>query len=505
MSEQAFIRPEAIASARARIADLNRSFIGDDFVAAGAADVLPTLDPYSGEPMVAVEMADAELVGRAVRAGRDALAGPWGRTAQGDRATLLRALADRVMAEREELAILEALDVGKPITNCLTEDVPMTAETLRWYASLLDTYYDLSARRPSAVAQVVREPRGVVGIVLPWNYPLYTLALKLAPALASGNTVVAKPAEDTPLTTLRLAQLAIEVGFPAGVFNVVPGRGSVAGQAIGRHPDIDAINFTGSTEVGRMFLRYSADSNLKEVSLECGGKNPALVLPDVADLQPHMEAIATGFMINSGQVCSSISRLLLPSALREQAHAALDAAMRSWPIGDPMNVETRLGPLINDAQAAKVRDAVEAERARNNEILVSGATSTGSSDRLVRPTVFFDVDEKSDTWREEIFGPVLSVRYYDEVDAAIRSANDTSYGLSAYLFSNDAVLTSDVAARLDAGFVSINSFGEGDFSTPFGGFKLSGFGGKDKGIHSLDQYSRTKSIWWDMSAHPAGR
>lgn len=478
---------------------LDRAFVGDDFVAAGGADRLPNLNPYDGQLLCEVAMADAATVDSAVAAARAALGGAWGAASSETRATLMRALADRIEGAGEELAILEALDVGKPLANARAEDVALTVAVLRWYASLLDTYYDFaSQRRSGGLAQIRREAQGVVGIVLPWNYPLYTFALKLAPALAAGNSIVAKPAEDTPLTTLRLAQLAIEAGLPAGVINVVPGRGAVAGQAIGLHEAIDAINFTGSTATGRQFLRYAADSNLKEVSLECGGKNPAILLPDMTSLAPAMEQIAIGFMHNSGQICSSISRLLLPAHLRDEARETIAATMREWPIGDPFVEETRLGPLINARQAEKVRAAIDKGRAEGVATIESDAEQTGASDLLVRPVAFFDPEEGSDLWRQELFGPVLSVRFYDDLDDMVRSANDTAYGLSGYIFSNDAALTTRVASRLDAGSISINQFGEGDFSTPFGGFKHSGFGGKDKGIHALDQYSRTKSIWWEM-------
>lgn len=495
---------EALEQAKRLALTLDRTFVGDDFAkATHTSQRLANHNPYDGEVLCSVAMATEADVDAAVAVARGALSGPWGGMAADARAALMRALADRIETA-SELAFLEALDVGKPLENARAEDVPLTAAVLRWYASLLDTYYDLaSARRAGGIAQICREAQGVVGIVLPWNYPLYTFALKLAPALAAGNTIVAKPAEDTPLTALRIAQLAIEVGFPAGVINVVPGLGSVAGQAIGLHKDIAAVNFTGSTATGRQFLRYSANSNLKEISLECGGKNPAIVLPDMKTLAPAMDQIAIGFMHNSGQICSSISRLLLPAHLRDEAHATIAAAMQDWPIGDPFAETTRLGPMINARQADKVRAAIAAGRADGVEMLESNAPTTGSSALLVRPVAFFDMDETSALWREELFGPVLSVRFYDDIDTAILSANDTDYGLSGYIFSNDAALTTRVASRLDAGSISINQFGEGDFSTPFGGFKHSGFGGKDKGIHALDQYSRTKSIWWEMQTSDA--
>ena len=291
--------------------------------------------------------------------------------------------------------------------------------------------------------------------------------------------------------------MAVEIGLPAGVLNVVPGHGHIAGKAIGIHDGVDAINFTGSTEVGRHFLRYAADSNLKEVSLECGGKNPALILPDVTSLNRFAETLATGFMMNSGQLCSSISRVLVPQALSSDLRDLLATQMRQWPIGNPLDHSTRIGPLINAEHAAKVSSAFRTAQSQNKDFLISDAPLTGSSDLIVPPSVFFDVETSSDAWREEIFGPLLSVRSYQTMEEAITSANDTQYGLSAYIFSDSPALINHVANQIDAGCIAVNAFGEGDFSTPFGGFKLSGFGGKDKGIHAIDQYSRTKTIWWE--------
>ncbi|TIS98243.1 aldehyde dehydrogenase family protein [Mesorhizobium sp.] len=476
---------------------LDTSWIGDGFSRDGGSEVRNIMSPFDGETISEVAFASEKQVDLAVQTARAALKADWGTMGHEGRAALIRALADAVEKNRLELALLESLDVGKPILHSYNDDVPATVGVLRWYASLTETAYDLSpARRNGMLSQIVREPQGVVGIVLPWNYPLTTLALKIGPALAAGNTVVCKPADDTPLTTLRLAELAIEAGFPAGVINVVPGTGAVAGKALGLHGDVSAINFTGSTATGRRFLHYSADSNLKEISLECGGKNPAIILPDVKSLDRFADDISTGFLMNSGQLCSSISRVLAPRALEADLRGMLAAKMKEWPIGDPFDPATRIGPLVSDAHAAKVNRAVDNEKRHNNDLSVSAAEITGTSPRLVEPVVFFNVAESAEAWREEVFGPVLSVRFYDDLGSAIRSANDTQYGLSAYVFGESPDAIHAASATLDAGFVAINAFCEGDFTTPFGGFKTSGFGGKDKGIHSLDQYSRTKSIWW---------
>ena len=477
-------------------ARLNAAWIGGRFVSGKGLVRRNDLSPYDGRVLAAVEMSDASQVDAAVQAATQALKGPWRDMGPQGRALLLRKLADAIEANTQEFALLESLDVGKPIQHALNDDVPTTVGVLRWYASLVETAYDMApTRRQGVLVQIAREPQGVVGIVLPWNYPLTTLALKLGPALAAGNTVVCKPADDTPLTTIRLAQLASEIGFPPGVINVVPGTGKEAGRALGLHPDVSAINFTGSTATGRQFLHYSADSNLKEISLECGGKNPAIIQPD-ADHARVGDDLATGFLMNSGQLCSSISRILAPREREAEIRTFLANKMAEWPIGDPFDSRTRIGPLVSDIHAAKVNRAIEDEKRRNNDLIVSTADVTGASARLVAPIVFFNVAEPSPAWTEEIFGPVLSVRFYDDLSDAIASANATIYGLSAYVFGKDGKSISEAAAELDAGFVAVNAFCEGDFTTPFGGFKTSGFGGKDKGIQSLDQYSRTKSVWW---------
>jgi gamma-glutamyl-gamma-aminobutyraldehyde dehydrogenase len=487
-----------VESARRIAGGLTASWIGDQFRRSNSAERRETLSPYDGQVLNAVELGDPEAVDAAVHAAANALKGPWGRADQGMRAGLIRKLADSLEAKRLQFALLETLDVGKPILHAWNDDVPTAVNVLRWYASLVETAYDIApTRRAGTLVQVAREPRGVVGIVLPWNYPLTTLALKLGPALAAGNTVVCKPAEDTPITTIRLAELAIEAGFPAGVINVVPGLGRVAGRAIGLHAGIAAINFTGSTATGRQFLHYAADSNLKEVSLECGGKNPAILLDDV-ELGRVGDEIATGFLMNSGQLCSSISRILAPRGLAGEVREMLTEKMKAWPIGDPLDLRTRIGPLVSDAHASKVNRAIESAQC---DALRSGAPVSGSSPRLVKPVAFFEPSPDSALWTEEVFGPVLAVRFYDEIAEALSSANDSAYGLSAYVFGEDARRISDLAASLDAGFVAINAFCEGDMTTPFGGFKTSGFGGKDKGIQSLDQYARTKSVWWN-AAYP---
>jgi gamma-glutamyl-gamma-aminobutyraldehyde dehydrogenase len=477
-------------------ASLSSSWIGGDFDRQRAGEAWNVTSPYDGKTLTSMSHGDARQVDMAVKAATSALKGRWGNGGPLFRAELLRKLAAAIEERQMEFALLESLDVGKPILHTWNDDVPTTVNALRWYASLVETAYDsMPTRRPGIQARMVREPQGVVGIVLPWNYPLTTLALKLGPALAAGNTVVCKPADDTPLTTIRLAQLATEVGFPDGVINAVPGSGLVAGRAIGLHDGIAAINFTGSTATGRKFLHYAAESNLKEISLECGGKNPVIILPD-ADYDRMGDELAAGFMMNSGQLCSSISRVLSPKSHEGRLRDLLAEKMKQWPIGDPFDPRTRIGPVVSDIHLAKVSRAIAREREKNNDIVLSSAARTGASPRLVSPIAFFNVHEDGTTWREEIFGPVLSVNFYDDLPDALARANDTAYGLSAYIFGSDSREVAAAAAGLDAGFVAINAFCEGDFTTPFGGFKTSGFGGKDKGIQSLDQYSRLKSIWW---------
>lgn len=330
-----------------------------------------------------------------------------------------------------------------------------------------------------------------MGLVLPWNFPLLMLAWKIGPALAAGCSVIVKPAEETPLTALRVAELAMEAGLPPGVFNVLPGHGPEVGEPIGRHMDIDAVSFTGSTETGRRFLRYAAESNLKEVTLEMGGKNPAVVLDDAENLDRVAAHVVTGAFWNMGENCSAASRLIVQSGVKEALIARILAHAREWPIGDPLDPENRVGALVSPAHVEKVRSYL----AGGPKVLLGGKAHGA----FVEPTILEITDREAAPAREEIFGPVLSVLTVESFDEAIALANDTPYGLAASIFTANVKKALRGARAIRAGTVTVNSFGEGDITTPFGGFRQSGFGGRDNGIHAHDQYTQLKTIWIDLA------
>lgn len=396
-----------------------------------------------------------------------------------------------------ELAVLESLDSGKPIRECQNIDVPETIHTLRWHAELIDKIYDATAPVGSgAVTMVVREPIGVVGLVLPWNFPLLMLAWKIGPSLAAGCSIVVKPAKETTLSTLRVAELAHQAGIPAGVFNVVPGGGKEAGEPLGRHPDVAMVSFTGSTDTGRLFLKYSSESNLKRIVLECGGKNPAVVMNDVEDIDLVAQHVVNGAFWNMGENCSASSRLIVHADVKDELLQRVQVHLGDWKMGDPLDPENRLGSMISKAHFDKVRSYLDVARDENLRVLVGGKTR---EDIFVEPTIVDGVSRDSRLFQEEIFGPVLSVTTFQTVDEAIALANDTAYGLAASAYTGNLRHALKLSRGIRAGIVTVNCFGEGDASTPFGGYKESGFGGRDKSIWAHDQYTEIKTIWIDAS------
>ena len=387
---------------------------------------------------------------------------------------------------------MESIDSGKPIRDCATIDLPETIDCLLWHAEVVDKIYDQTAPAgEDALAVIVREPIGVVGCVLPWNFPLLMLAWKIAPALAAGNSVIVKPAEQTSLTALRLAELAMDAGIPRGVLNVIPGMGPDVGEPLGLHPDVDMVSFTGSTETGRRFLRYSADSNLKKIVLECGGKNPAIVLDDAEDLDLVAEHIVNASFWNMGENCSANSRLIVQENIKDALLEKMLAHLRDWKTGDPLDPSNYLGSLVDDEHFKKVCSYL-----KNDNIITGGKTEKPP---YVLPTIFDNVDPDSKLAQEEIFGPILSVITVKSFDEAIAVANNTEYGLTASVFTANGKKAIRAARAIKAGTVTVNCYGEGDMSTPFGGYKQSGFGGRDNSIHAHDQYTELKTIWIDLS------
>ncbi|UES48322.1 aldehyde dehydrogenase [Roseibium aggregatum] len=469
------------------------AFIDGSYRPAASGKTFETVNPATGETLASVAACGAEDVDFAVLKAREAFEdGRWSKLHPSDRKDTLIRFAKLITRNRRELAVMESLDSGKTIYDCETVDVPETIHCLKWHAEAIDKIYDqVSPASDDHIAMIVREPVGVVGLVLPWNFPLLMLAWKIGPALAAGCSVIVKPAEETSLTALRIAELAMEAGIPRGVFNVVPGSGPDVGEPLGRHMDVDMISFTGSTETGRRFLRYAADSNLKEVVLEMGGKNPSVVLKDAENLDRVAAHVVNGAFWNMGENCSASSRLIVEEDIKEALLERILAHAREWTMGDPLDPEHRVGALVSSDHFAKVSSYLD----KGAKVLMGGDSRDGA---FVEPTVL-ETDPGSIIAREEIFGPVLSVLTVRSFDEAIALANDTQYGLAASIFTGNARKALRGARAIRAGTVTVNCFGEGDITTPFGGFKQSGFGGRDNSLAAHDQYTQLKTIWLDLS------
>jgi len=475
-----------------------RAFIDGQYVPALSGKTLSTVNPATGQTLAEIASGDSADIDRAVNAARRAFdAGHWSRMPPRERKNILLKFADLIERNLQELALLETLDSGKPITDARNTDLPDTIETLRWHAEATDKLYDQMSSAPhDVISMIVREPIGVVGAVIPWNFPLFVAAWKFAPALAGGNSLILKPAEQTSLSLIRLAALAAEAGIPDGVFNVVPGLGVEAGRAIGLHNDIDMVSFTGSGEVGRYFLEYAAKSNLKRIVLECGGKSPAIVMPDISDLAAVAEQVATGILFCQGENCSAGSRLIVHEDIQDQLLDTLKTTFADWTVGDPLNPSTRIGALIEEQHMHKVLGLIERGRAEGAQVTLGGEQvlqDTGGW--FVPPTIVENVRNDMTIAREEIFGPVLSVISFRDEAEAIQLANATHYGLAASLYTDDLNTAHRVAKAIRAGTVSVNCYSEGDYAVPFGGYKESGFGGKDKGLAAHEQYTEQKAIW----------
>lgn len=470
-----------------------QAFIDGSFRPAKSGKTFDSINPATGKVLAKVAACDKTDVDFAVEKARDAFEdGRWSRLHPKERKEALIKLAKLIKRNARELAVMESLDSGKTIFDCETVDVTETINCLTWHAELIDKIYDqVSPASDNHIAMIVREPVGVVGLVLPWNFPLLMLAWKIGPALAAGCSIIVKPAEETSLTALRIAELAMEAGIPAGVFNVVPGSGPDVGEPLGRHMDIDAVSFTGSTETGRRFLRYAAESNLKEVTLEMGGKNPAIVLDDAENLDRVAAHVVNGAFWNMGENCSASSRLIVQKGVKDELLKRIVAHTREWPMGDPLDPVNRVGALVSKAHYDKVASYL----GKGPKVVIGGKAENG----FVEPTILDIADRDAKQVREEIFGPVLSVLTVDSFDEAIALANDTEYGLAASIFTANVKRALRGARSIRAGTVTVNSFGEGDISTPFGGYKHSGFGGRDNGIHAHDQYTQLKTIWVDLT------
>ncbi|MFK7838249.1 MAG: aldehyde dehydrogenase [Sulfitobacter sp.] len=472
-----------------------QAFINGQFCDALDGETFETTNPATGKVLAEVAHCKAADVDRAVTAARRVFnEGIWSRAEPEERKEVLLKVAQLVREHTHELAVLESLDTGKTINDCMDEiggDVP---NFFQWYAELADkTFGKIAPTGPSAMALITKEPAGIAGAVLPWNFPLVMAAWKIAPALAVGCSAVIKPAEQTPLTTIRLAELMREAGVPDGVINIVPGYGETAGKAIGLHNDIDTVSFTGSTEVGRMFMRYSGDSNLKGVGLEMGGKSPFIVLDDAQLTDELIEHAAMSAFWNGGQNCSANMRQLIAKPLVEEFTGRITDRVKAFKLGDPLDPATDIGSMITKDHKEMVMNYIQSGVDDGAQMVMGGGSDLPGY--FIEPTVFQGVTPDMRIAREEIFGPVLGIMPMDSPQQALEVASDTDYGLHATVFTQDIDRALHMARALPCGTVSVNGFSEGDIKTPFGGYKQSGSLARDNGTEALEQYLQTKTIW----------
>jgi gamma-glutamyl-gamma-aminobutyraldehyde dehydrogenase len=489
-------------AAHARTNIESRLFIDGGWVDAADGGRFETIDPSSGEVLAAMAAGTGKDIDRAVAAARKAFrSGCWSGMAPRKRMAVLYRFADLVQQNAEELAVLETLDMGKPISDVIEVDLPLVSETIRFMAECIDKVDGaVTNTGPEAMHFILREPLGVVGAITPWNYPMLMAAWKFAPALAAGNCVVLKPAEQSPMTSPRLAQLFMEAGGPAGVFNVVNGIGEVAGKALALHNDVAKITFTGSTAVGKLMLQYAGQSNMKHVGLECGGKSPQIFMADLPDMKAAVEAAYCGIYENMGEVCNAGSRLLVERPIYDEfVERFTQDGQHAYRPGRPLDPGTRMGPLVTKADQERVLGMIDAGSAEGARLVFGGDAPTElEPGAFVNPTLFADVDNRMSIAQQEIFGPVACMIPFDGVEDAIRIANDTIYGLAASVWTRDIDKAMHMVRAVESGIVWVNTFDAGDYTQPFGGYKQSG-NARDKCIDSYKSYTQTKSAWISLS------
>ncbi len=479
-----------------------RLFINGDYVDSAEGGRFETVNPATGETLAAMSAGTAADIDRAVAAARSAFrSGAWSKMEPRKRMRVMYRFAKLVEENTEELAVLDTLDMGKPISDMISVDVPAVAETIRFMAECIDKVDgSVTNTASNAMHMILREPLGVVGAITPWKYPMLMAAWKFAPALAAGNSVVLKPAEQSPMSNLRLAQLFVEAGGPDGVFNVVNGMGEQAGMALALHMDVNKITFTGSTEVGKLMLQYSGQSNMKHVALECGGKSPQIFLSDLPDMASAVEAAYCGIYENMGEVCNAGSRLLVDRKIYDEfVDRFVEEGQHAYQPGDPLDPTTNMGPLVTKADQQRVLGMIETGKSEGARLVFGGdAPEALEPGAFVNPTLFADVNNDMTIAQQEIFGPVASIIPFDTADEALAIANDTIYGLAASLWTRDIDKAFKLVKGIEAGVVWVNTFDAGDFTQPFGGYKQSG-NARDKCIDSFKSYTQTKSVWINLS------
>ncbi|VAW20918.1 Aldehyde dehydrogenase [hydrothermal vent metagenome] len=474
-----------------------QAFIDGEFVDAESGNTFATISPIDGRHLADIARCEAEDVDKAVKSARAAFDDRrWRGQDPAARKKVLQNLAQLIASHQDELALLETLDMGKPIADSLSIDIPATANCFDWHGEAIDKIYDEIAPTPdSAIALVRREPLGVVGAVVPWNFPLLMASWKLAPALACGNSVILKPAEQSSLSALLLAELALEAGIPPGVLNVVTGGGPTAGRALGLHMDVDGLFFTGSTRVGKIFMQYSAQSNLKKLGLELGGKSPNIILASYKDTKHAAKTSAGSAFFNQGEMCTCPSRLIVEKSIHEEVVETLLEEAKNFIPGDPLDPKTTMGALVDNNHADRVMGFVKSAIDEGATIATGGKRARAESGGCyVEPTVFDNVNNDMVVARQEIFGPMVSVIPVENANEAVRVANDTNYGLAAAVWTDDLATAHTMSRDIRAGMVYVNCYDCDDMTVPFGGFKQSGFG-RDKSLHALDKYTELKTTW----------
>lgn len=477
-----------------------QAFINGKLTSAVTNDTFEIVNPATGKFLAHVARCRQEDVDIAVKAAQDAFHSRiWAGLPPAERKTVLLNYAKLIEQHQEQFALLESLDMGKPVSDAMGYDAPATARCIQWNAEAIDKIYDeVAPVTDGALALVTREPLGVVAAIVPWNFPTVMAAWKIGPALATGNSVIIKPSEKSPLTAILLAELASQAGIPDGVLQVLPGFGHEAGQALALHNDVDCITFTGSTAVGKKLLSFAGESNLKRAFMECGGKSPHIIHHDVKDIEKAAATAATAICYNQGEVCTAGSRLLVHSSIKEQFIELLVKYMDKWQPGDPLNSTSRVGAIVDKAQFDRVLSYIEIGKQQGATLRFGGQPAleeTGGY--FIQPAVFTNVTPDMRIFREEIFGSVLCVTTFDTIEEAIELANDSDYGLAAGVWTADISTAVKCSRALRAGTVFVNNWDGGDMTMPFGGYKQSG-NGRDKSLHALDKYTEIKSTWIEL-------